>query len=431
MSNRILEKPIYQEYYTSSLQRWNQIFNEVDTIWKKRTWRTKIDKKRTEIRRRVKTKLDILLKKTNMHQVNIDQIITKIEKIEKSQIEINVIYQDENQIKNPDLIKGILLEYIEKICSKDKELQWMLYPNELLHLQLSIENQQLFTQIKNKKTRLPIYFQNIIHNKKSDIKKTYWCLVIQGYSWWWYKELNEHNWYFKYFLQNEGAFDNYVAWYIEYQTIAQLKINIDQLNRIWNNYWKEELLYVPFLNKVIIILLFDIWELMCSLKYLIQNNFFLDKQDTTNYKDFKKILDGKMKVFKSDISKKEPTYQKIKYFRNLVIHPGGFNYNLQKQQFDLPINYPDNYIMPWLMLTWRGNKDNLHIYNDELSNAYHGDPILKNGIQISNYIDKKGKRTKSFFYTNVKNWKENCLFSLSIKTINKVKVFLQDLTKIN
>lgn len=36
MSNRILEKPIYQEYYTSSLQRWNQIFNEVDTIWKKK-----------------------------------------------------------------------------------------------------------------------------------------------------------------------------------------------------------------------------------------------------------------------------------------------------------------------------------------------------------------------------------------------------------
>ena len=83
MSNRILEKPIYQEYYTSSLQRWNQIFNEVDTIWKKRTWSTKIEKKRTEIRRQVKTKLDILLEKTNMHQVNIDQIITKIEKIVK------------------------------------------------------------------------------------------------------------------------------------------------------------------------------------------------------------------------------------------------------------------------------------------------------------------------------------------------------------
>ena len=85
---------------------------------------------------------------------------------------------------------------------------------------------------------------------------------------------------------------------------------------------------------------------MCSLKYLIQNNFFLDKQDKTNYKYFKKTLNNKMKTFKSDILEKEPTYQKIKYFRNLVIHPGGFNYRLQKQQFDLPINYPDNYIMP-------------------------------------------------------------------------------------
>lgn len=63
---------------------------------------------------------------------------------------------------------------------------------------------------------------------------------------------------------------------------------------------------------------------------------------------------------------------------------------------------------------------------------YYGDPILKNGIQISNYIDKKGKRTTSF-YNNVENWKKNCLFSLSIKTINKVKEFLQDdlLSKIN
>ena len=432
MSNRILENPIYQEYYTSSLQRWNQIFNEVDTIWKKTTWSTKIEKKRTEIRRQVKTKLDILLKKTNMYQVNIDQIITKIEKIENSQIEINVIYQDENQIQNPDLIRGILLEYIEKICSKDKEPQWMLYPNELLHLQISIEKQQLFIQIKNKKAKLPIYFQNITNNKKSDIEKTYWCLVIKGHSRWsWYKGLEEHNWYFKYFLQNEGAFDNHVAWYIEYQTIAQLKVNIDQLNLIWNNYWKQKL-YVPFLNKVIIILLFDIWEFMCSLKYLIQNNFFLDKQDKTNYKYFKKTLNNKMKTFKSDILEKEPTYQKIKYFRNLVIHPGGFNYRLQKQQFDLPINYPDNYIMPWIMLHWRGNKDNLHFYNYELSNAYHGDPILKNGIQISSYINKKGKRTKSVFYPNVKDWKEKCLFNLSIKTINKVKEFLQDdLSKIN
>ena len=366
-----------------------------------------------------------------MCQVNIDQIITKIEKIENSQIEINVIYQDENQIQNPDLIRGILLEYIEKICSKDKEPQWMLYPNELLHLQISIENQQLFIQIKNKKAKLPIYFQNITNNKKSDIEKTYWCLVINGHSRWsWYKGLKEHNYYFKYFLLNEGAFDNNVAWYIEYQTIAQLKVNIDQLNLIWNNYWKQKL-YVPFLNKVIIILLFEIWEFMCSLKYLIQNNFFLDKQDKTNYSYLKQELDNKMRVFKSDIGKKEPIYQKIKYFRDLVLHPGGFNYRLKKQQFDLPINYPDNYIMPWLMLTWRGNKDNLHIYNFELSHAYHGDPIIKNGIQISYYTDKKGKRIVSP-YSNVENAELNCLFNLSIKTINKVKEFLQDdLSKIN
>lgn len=302
-----MDKLIYKEYYISLLQTWIRIFNEVDTIWKKTTWRTKIEKKRTEIRQRVKTKLDILLEKTNIHQVNIDQIIIKIEKIEKSQIEINVIYEDENQIKNPDLIRGILLEYIEKICSKDEEPQWMLYPNELLHLQLSIENKQLFTQIKNKKARLPIYFQNIIHNKKSDIKKTYWCLVIQGYSrWWWYKKLNEHNWYFKYFLQNEGAFDNHVAWYIEYHTInRQLYGNISQLNIIWRSYLKEELLYVSNLNKVIIILLFDIWEFICSLKYLIQNNFFLDQQDKTNYSYLKEELDNKIKVFKSDIRKKK------------------------------------------------------------------------------------------------------------------------------
>lgn len=428
-----MDKLIYKEYYISLLQTWIRIFNEVDTIWKKTTWRTKIEKKRTEIRQRVKTKLDILLEKTNIHQVNIDQIIIKIEKIEKSQIEINVIYEDENQIKNPDLIRGILLEYIEKICSKDEEPQWMLYPNELLHLQLSIENKQLFTQIKNKKARLPIYFQNIIHNKKSDIKKTYWCLVIKGYSrWWWYKKLNEHNWYFKYFLQNEGAFDNHVAWYIEYHTInRQLYGNISQLNIIWRSYLKEELLYVSNLNKVIIILLFDIWEFICSLKYLIQNNFFLNQQDKTNYSYLKEELDNKIKVFKSDIRKKEPTYQKIKYFRNLVLHPGGFNHRLKKQQFDLPINYPDNYIIPWLILTWRNNKDNLGIYS-KLNYEYHGDPILKNGIQISNYIDKKGKRTTSF-YNNVENWKKNCLFSLSIKTINKVKEFLQDdlLSKIN
>lgn len=330
MSNRILEKPIYQEYYTSSLQTWNQIFNEVDTIWKKTTWSTKIDKKRAAIRQQSKMKLDILLKKTNMHQVNIDQIITKIEKIENSQIEINVIYQDENQIQNPDLIRGILLEYIEKICSKDKEPQWMLYPNELLHLQISIENQQLFIQIKNKKAKLPIYFQNITNNKKSDIEKTYWCLVINGHSRWsWYKGLKEHNYYFKYFLLNEGAFDNNVAWYIEYQTIAQLKVNIDQLNLIWNSYWKQKL-YVPFLNKVIIILLFEIWEFIYSLKFLIENNFFLDKQDKTNYSYLKQELDNKMRVFKSDIGKKEPIYQKIKYFRDLVLHPGGFNYRLKK-----------------------------------------------------------------------------------------------------
>lgn len=419
MSNRISEKPIYQEYYTSSLQRWNEIFNEVDTIWKKTTWRTKIDKKRTEIKRQVDTKLDILLEETNMKKVNIDQIITKIIKIKDSKIEITFRYWDENQIQKPVVLKCLLLEYIETICSEDKKISLILYPNELLHLKLSIENQQLIIQIKNKKYKLFIYFQNLSQGEKvtDDIKTIIYIVkpsLIEFSKWRKYKNLNKKDWFHKYFLQSEGAFDNHVAWYIEKQTINQLKNNIDQLNRIWNYYWKEKLLYIQFLNKVIIFLLFDIWEFMCSLKYLIQNNFFLDKQNKTNYSDFKETLDYKMKVFKSDIDKKEPNYQKIKYFRNLVLHPGGFNYNLQKQQFDLPINYNYNYpVPPWFMLTWKGNKDNLHMY--EWSHAHNLDPVLKNGINVENLKEN-----------------ENCLFSLSIKTINKVKVFLQDdLTKIN
>lgn len=99
-------------------------------------------------------------------------------------------------------------------------------------------------------------------------------LVIVGLSRWsWYKDLEEHNWYFIFFLLNEGAFDNHVAWYIEYQTIARLKANIDQLNRIWNNYWKEGL-FCFFLNRAIVILLFDIWEFAYDLIFLIKNNFF-------------------------------------------------------------------------------------------------------------------------------------------------------------
>ena len=438
MSNRILEKPIYQEYYTSSLQRWNQIFNEVDTIWKKTTWSTKIEKKRTEIRRQVKTKLDILLEKTNMHQVNIDQIITKIEKIINSKIEITFRYFDENEIQKPVVLRCLLLEYIEtwkKICSEDKEPPLVLYPNELLHLQLSIENQQLIIQIKNKKYKLFIYFQNLSQGKQvTDIKNIIYIVkpsLIELSNWRKYKNLNKKDWIHKYFLQSEGAFDNHVVWYIEYNTInRQLYGNISQLNIILMNYLKQELLYVSHLNKLIIILLFEIWEFIYSLKFLIENNFFLDKQDKTNYSYLKQELDNKMRVFKSDIGKKELTYQKIKYFRNLVIHPGGFNFILKKQQFDLPINYPDIYVMPWFMLTWRSNKDNLGIYS-KLNYEYHGDPIIKNGIQISYYTDKKGKRIVSP-YNNVENAELNCLFNLSIKTINKVKEFLQDdLSKIN
>lgn len=438
MSNRILEKPIYQEYYTSSLQRWNQIFNEVDTIWKKTTWSTKIEKKRTEIRRQVKTKLDILLEKTNMHQVNIDQIITKIEKIINSKIEITFRYFDENEIQKPVVLRCLLLEYIEtwkKICSEDKEPPLVLYPNELLHLQLSIENQQLIIQIKNKKYKLFIYFQNLSQGKQvTDIKNIIYIVkpsLIELSDWRKYKNLNKKDWIHKYFLQSEGAFDNHVVWYIEYNTInRQLYGNISQLNIILMNYLKQELLYVSHLNKLIIILLFEIWEFIYSLKFLIENNFFLDKQDKTNYSYLKQELDNKMRVFKSDIGKKELTYQKIKYFRNLVIHPGGFNLILKKQQFDLPINYPDIYVMPWFMLTWRSNKDNLGIYS-KLNYEYHGDPIIKNGIQISYYTDKKGKRIVSP-YNNVENAELNCLFNLSIKTINKVKEFLQDdLSKIN
>ena len=121
----------------------------------------------------MKTKLDILLKKTNMYQVNIDEIINKIQKVQNNEKEVTVCYDNENQIQNPNIIKGILLEHIENINSQDKEAPLMLYPNELLHLQISIEKQQLFIQIKNKKAKLPIYFQNITHNKKIDSKKTY------------------------------------------------------------------------------------------------------------------------------------------------------------------------------------------------------------------------------------------------------------------
>ena len=61
----------------------------------------------------MKTKLDILLEKTNMHQVNIDQIITKIEKIINSKIEITFRYFDENEIQKPVVLRCLLLEYIE------------------------------------------------------------------------------------------------------------------------------------------------------------------------------------------------------------------------------------------------------------------------------------------------------------------------------
>lgn len=256
--------------------------------------------------------------------------------------------------------------------------------------------------------------------------------LLGDFAWKIYKGWKKQQWYNEYFLKNEGAFDNHVSWYIEYQTIAQLKVNIDQLNLIWKNYWKEELLYIPFLNKLIIILLFDIWEFMWNLKYLIQNNFFLDKQDKTDFIHWKIKL--KNKKFQDTISKENlHTYQKIKYFRNLITHPGQFNHSLPKNKFDFPINYwnyLDNHIIPpWVMLTWRSNKDNLHMYVS--SHVSSLDPVLTNSFQVFIKTDKKGKKTRHFYH-NVKIWEENCLFNLSIKTINRVKEFLQnDLSKIN
>ena len=71
----------------------------------------------------------------------------------------------------------------------------MLYPNELLHLQLSIENQQLIIQIKNKKYKLFIYFQNISQGKQvTDIKNIIYIVkpsLIELSDWRKYKNLNK------------------------------------------------------------------------------------------------------------------------------------------------------------------------------------------------------------------------------------------------
>ena len=71
----------------------------------------------------------------------------------------------------------------------------MLYPNELLHLQLSIENQQLIIQIKNKKYKLFIYFQNISQGKQvTDIKHIIYIVkpsLIEFSDWRKYKNLNK------------------------------------------------------------------------------------------------------------------------------------------------------------------------------------------------------------------------------------------------
>lgn len=101
-----MDKLIYKEYYISLLQTWSRIFNEVDTILKKKTWRSKIDKKREEIRWQVNTKLDILIEENHMHQVNIDQIITKIEEIKNNKKKLLFFIRMKMKSKILTLSKG-------------------------------------------------------------------------------------------------------------------------------------------------------------------------------------------------------------------------------------------------------------------------------------------------------------------------------------